>query len=220
MRAPFLKKWRLSAVHAVPRTQDREFAADTHLETRYHSSPPKIDKTTERQRSRGRRAWRLRIRPTSRAPFSSMCWPLIRFWMSAAIATSPITSRRAAATTSTIGQYEKVPWESALQQWVNVANITAQEVFSADAADLWEAWVSSDQMTVAHGLGPDGLPYKSYHSLPQSSLGALQWAVQQGVHHSALSDSRSCYWRLRLLDLPSDDWSGPRTYAAVWDGSA
>src|ERR1043165_3894992 len=60
---------------------------------------------------------------------------------------------------------EKVPWEIALSEWVSVANITAQEGFTPEA-DLREAWVSSDQITAAHGLGPDGLPYASYHELP------------------------------------------------------
>ena len=69
-------------------------------------------------------------------------------------------------------QYEKVPWQTAMQQWVNVANITAQEVVSSADADLWEAWVSSDQITLAHGLAPDGQPYASYHDLPHSSIGA------------------------------------------------
>src|ERR1051325_7859511 len=63
---------------------------------------------------------------------------------------------------------EKAEWQTALQQWVNVANITTQEV-SSPGADLWEAWVSSDQMTIAHGLGPDGLAYPSYHDLPGNS---------------------------------------------------
>ena len=57
-------------------------------------------------------------------------------------------------------QYEKVPWQTALQQWVNVANITAQEVFSPDAADLGRRG-SVPIMTAAHGLGPDGLPYQA-----------------------------------------------------------
>ena len=39
---------------------------------------------------------------------------------------------------------EKVRWQTALQQWVNVANITAQEVFTSDA-DLREAWVDTGQ---------------------------------------------------------------------------
>ncbi len=61
---------------------------------------------------------------------------------------------------------DKQSWQSAMQQWVNVANITAQEVFTPDA-DLREAWVSSDVMTAEHGLGPDGAPLVSYHRLPQ-----------------------------------------------------
>jgi hypothetical protein len=63
---------------------------------------------------------------------------------------------------------ETTPWKTALQQWVNVANITAQEVFTPDA-DLREGWVESGTMTSAHGLGPDGLSYASYHDLPGSS---------------------------------------------------
>ena len=38
---------------------------------------------------------------------------------------------------------DKQSWQSAMQQWINVANITAQEVFTTDA-DLREAWVSSE----------------------------------------------------------------------------
>ena len=63
---------------------------------------------------------------------------------------------------------EKAQWQTALQQWVNVANIATQEVFSPDA-DLREAWVDTGEMTTAHGLGPDGLPYPSYHDLPGTS---------------------------------------------------
>ena len=74
---------------------------------------------------------------------------------------------------------DKQSWQSALQQWVNVANITAQEVFSPDA-DLREAWVSSDQMTAAHGLGPDGVPLVSYHRLPQSSSGSFNGEYNRG----------------------------------------
>jgi len=65
---------------------------------------------------------------------------------------------------------EKAQWQTALQQWVNVANITTQEVFTPDA-DLREAWVDTGEMTTAHGLGPDGLPYPSYHDLPGSGAG-------------------------------------------------
>jgi hypothetical protein len=61
---------------------------------------------------------------------------------------------------------DKQSWQNAMQQWVNVANITAQEVFTPEA-DLREAWVSSDVITAGHGLGPDGVPLVSYHSLPQ-----------------------------------------------------
>ena len=76
---------------------------------------------------------------------------------------------------------EKVQWQNALQQWVNVANITTQEVFPSDA-DLREAWVDTGQMTVAHGLGPDGLPYPSYHDLPQSGVGGPNGMYNRGYN--------------------------------------
>ena len=92
--------------------------------------------------------------------------------------------------------------QNALQQWVNVANITTQEVFSSDA-DLREAWVDTGQMTVAHGLGPDGLPYPSYHDLPQSGVGGPNGMYKQGVQYFVLSGSRSDDRRLRLLGFPA-----------------
>jgi serralysin len=66
---------------------------------------------------------------------------------------------------------DKQSWQSAMQQWLDVANITAQEISSPEA-DLREAWVSSDVMTAGHGLGPDGLPLVSYHHLPQIGGGS------------------------------------------------
>ena len=48
---------------------------------------------------------------------------------------------------------DKQSWQSAIQQWVNVANITAQEVCTPDA-DLREAWVSTEVMTAGHEVGP------------------------------------------------------------------
>ena len=93
---------------------------------------------------------------------------------------------------------EKVQWQNALQQWVNVANITTQEVFSSDA-DLREAWVDTGQMTVAHGLGPDGLPYPSYHALPQSGLGGPNGMYNRGYNTSffpaaGVTTGGSGYW--------------------------
>jgi Peptidase M10 serralysin C terminal len=78
---------------------------------------------------------------------------------------------------------EKVRWQTALQQWVNVANITTQEVFTPDA-DLREAWVDTGTMTAAHGLGPDGLAYASYHDLPRSSS-----AGPNGMYNRAYNTS-------------------------------
>ena len=97
---------------------------------------------------------------------------------------------------------EKAQWQTALQQWVNVANITTQEVFSSDA-DLREAWVDTGQMTAAHGLGPDGLPYPSYHESSAERPWRPQRDVQQGVQYFVLSGSRSDDRRLRLLGFPA-----------------
>ena len=93
---------------------------------------------------------------------------------------------------------EKAQWQNALQQWVNVANITTQEVFSSDA-DLREAWVDTGQMTVAHGLGPDGLAYPSYHDLPQSGVGGPNGMYNRGYNTSffpaaGVTTGGSGYW--------------------------
>ena len=93
---------------------------------------------------------------------------------------------------------EKAQWQIALLAWVDVANITVQEVFSPDA-DLREAWVDTGQMTLAHGLGPDGLPYPSYHDLPQSGVGGPNGMYNRGYNTSffpaaGVSTGGSGYW--------------------------
>ncbi|MGB9365222.1 MAG: FG-GAP-like repeat-containing protein [Xanthobacteraceae bacterium] len=74
---------------------------------------------------------------------------------------------------------DKQSWQSAMQQWVNVANITAQESSSLNA-DLREAWVSSDVMTAGHGLGPGGVPLVSYHGLPQIGSASFNGEYNRG----------------------------------------
>jgi len=91
---------------------------------------------------------------------------------------------------------ETQPWQSALQQWVNVANITAQEVFTPDA-DLREAWVDSGTITLAHGLGPDGLSYASYHDLPGSNSGGPNGMYSRAYNTSfypVFDIAASGYW--------------------------
>ena len=97
---------------------------------------------------------------------------------------------------------EKGQWQNALQQWVNVANITTQEVFTSDA-DLREAWVDTGQMTTAHGLGPNGLPYPKLSRSSAERPWRPQRDVQQGVQYFVLSGSRSDDRRLRLLGFPA-----------------
>ena len=75
---------------------------------------------------------------------------------------------------------DKQSWQNALQQWVNVANITAQEGSSSNAADLREAWVSTDQITAGHGLGPGGVPLVSYHRLPQIGSASFNGEYNRG----------------------------------------
>jgi serralysin len=46
---------------------------------------------------------------------------------------------------------EKASYRSALQQFVNVANISIQEVFSPVGADFTERWISNNEMLARHG---------------------------------------------------------------------
>ena len=54
-------------------------------------------------------------------------------------------------------------------------------------------------MTVAHGLGPDGLPYPSYHDLPQSGVGGPNGMYNRGYNTSffpaaGVTTGGSGYW--------------------------
>ena len=54
-------------------------------------------------------------------------------------------------------------------------------------------------MTTAHGLGPDGLPYPSYHALPQSGLGGPNGMYNRGYNTSffpaaGVTTGGSGYW--------------------------
>jgi Peptidase M10 serralysin C terminal len=66
--------------------------------------------------------------------------------------------------------FEMGTWRSAMQQWVNVANITSQEVSSPGAADLWEKWFDANYFNTAHGIF-EGTPYAGYHYLPHTGVG-------------------------------------------------
>jgi serralysin len=68
---------------------------------------------------------------------------------------------------------EKAIWRSAMQEWVNVANITAQEVFSPSGADIVETWTNPTTLTTQFGLDPNGQPWVAAHFLPQVGGGAL-----------------------------------------------
>ncbi len=70
--------------------------------------------------------------------------------------------------------FEKAVWRAAMQEWVNVANITAQEVFSSAGADIVETWTNSQTLTTQFGLNPStGQPWAAAHFLPQVGGGAL-----------------------------------------------
>ncbi len=69
--------------------------------------------------------------------------------------------------------FEKAVWRTAMQEWVNVANITAQEVFSPSGADIVETWTNSTTLFAQFGLSPDGQPWGAAHFLPQAGGGAL-----------------------------------------------
>jgi hypothetical protein len=62
--------------------------------------------------------------------------------------------------------FEMGTWRAALQEWVNVANITTQEVSSASGADLLETWSNPQTLTNQFGLDPNGFPWEAAHYLP------------------------------------------------------
>jgi hypothetical protein len=68
---------------------------------------------------------------------------------------------------------EKAIWRTALQEWVNVANITTQEVFSPTGADIINTWTNSTTLTAQFGLDPNGFAWTAAHFLPQVGGGAL-----------------------------------------------
>jgi hypothetical protein len=68
---------------------------------------------------------------------------------------------------------EKTIWRSAMQEWINVANITAQEVFSPAGADIVQTWTNPTTLTTQFGLDPNGQPWVAAHFLPQVGGGAL-----------------------------------------------
>jgi len=69
--------------------------------------------------------------------------------------------------------FEMGTWRAALQEWVNVANITTQEVFSAAGADEIETWTNPQTLTNQFGLNPDGFPWEAAHYLPHPEGGSL-----------------------------------------------
>ena len=186
----------------------------------------KIRRRTKRRRDLGRRVWPLRIDNNTGNVFIDAL---------AAYSFLDIGGDRnityTFATGGNISAHdwnpltEKAQWQIALQQWVNVANITAQEVFTPDA-DLREAWVDTGQMTAAHGLGPDGLAYPSYHDLPQSGGGGPNGMYNRGYNTSffpaaGVTTGGSGYWAFlheigRGLGLtPPFGTTGPRERTLV-----
>jgi serralysin len=61
--------------------------------------------------------------------------------------------------------FEIATWQSALQQWANVANITTQRLSSSAGADLYEEWTTSSFMQANHS--DSTLP--AYQNLPNGS---------------------------------------------------
>jgi hypothetical protein len=61
--------------------------------------------------------------------------------------------------------FESAMWQSALQQWANVANITTQRLSSSAGADLYEEWTTSSFMQANHSSST--LP--AYQNLPNGS---------------------------------------------------
>jgi serralysin len=59
---------------------------------------------------------------------------------------------------------EKAAYRSALQQFVNVANISIQEVFSPSGADFTERWISNATMVETHGDD-----FAAVHQFPRST---------------------------------------------------
>ncbi len=88
---------------------------------------------------------------------------------------------------------ETVVWQSALQQWANVANITPQRVSSQADADLIETWQTFLYMQEHHG---GNIP--SYHDLPNASGHAVGEFNTQG---------RFTYFSLGGLDLGGEGFS-------------
>jgi hypothetical protein len=68
--------------------------------------------------------------------------------------------------------FEKATWRAALQQWINVANITGQEVSSPSGADIVETWTNSTVLTAQFGLAPGGVPWGAAHYLPHQDGGS------------------------------------------------
>ena len=61
--------------------------------------------------------------------------------------------------------FESATWQSALQQWANVANITTQRLSSSAGADLYEEWATSSFMQANHSNST--LP--AYQNLPSGA---------------------------------------------------
>jgi serralysin len=88
---------------------------------------------------------------------------------------------------------ETVAWQSALQQWANVANITTQSVSSQAGADLIETWQTFLYMQDHHG---GNIP--SYHDLPNASGHAVGEFNTQG---------RFTYFSLTGMDIGGQGFS-------------
>ena len=155
-------------------------------------------------RSRGRRAWRLRIRATTPATFSSMRWPPTRFWISAAIATSPTRSRLAATSVPTLGlllpRRAVAKRAAAMGQCGEYHDAGGFHVGRGPAGGMGR--YRSNDGCPRTGPRRSALPQAITH-LPQSGLGGPNGDVQQGVQYFVLSGSRSDDRRLRLLGFPA-----------------
>jgi serralysin len=65
--------------------------------------------------------------------------------------------------------FEKAIFRGALHEWSSVANVTFEEVFSPNGADLFETWVTPNVMTQIWGPPPNGGSWPAAHYVPQES---------------------------------------------------
>ncbi len=65
--------------------------------------------------------------------------------------------------------FEKAIFRGALHEWSSVANVTFEEVFSPNGADLFETWVTPNVMTQIWGPPPNGGSWPAAHYIPQES---------------------------------------------------